>query len=104
MTMTFQCTPRMREESPAAVHIDGTARPQVVSEDDCPSLYGVLKAYFARTGSPTVINTSLNMHEEPIVCTVDDALRAARASELPYLAVEDFLVHGQTASGVSTSA
>jgi predicted NodU family carbamoyl transferase len=34
------------------------------------------------------------MHEEPIVCTADDALRAFRAGRLPYLAVGEYLVEG----------
>jgi predicted NodU family carbamoyl transferase len=31
------------------------------------------------------------MHEEPIVCTIDDAVRAVLAARLPYLAAGDFL-------------
>ncbi|HEV8141873.1 MAG TPA: carbamoyltransferase C-terminal domain-containing protein [Methylomirabilota bacterium] len=93
MAMTFDCTPRMREESPAAVHVDGTARPQIVSRADNPGFHAVLQAYHRRSGLPTVINTSFNMHEEPIVCTIDDALRAVSAAGLPYLAAGDFLVH-----------
>ena len=45
-----------------------------------------------RTGLGTVVNTSFNMHEEPIVCTIEDALRAVRAAGLPFLAAGDFLV------------
>jgi carbamoyltransferase len=92
MTMTFDCTPRMRAESPAAVHVDGTARPQIVSRGDHPDFHAILEAYRRRTGLATVINTSFNMHEEPIVCTIDDALRAMRAAELRYLAAGSFLV------------
>ena len=92
MAMTFDCTPTMRAESPAAVHLDGTARPQVVSREDQPDFHAILSAYRRRTGVPTVINTSFNMHEEPIVCSIDDALRAVLAARLPYLAAGDFLV------------
>ena len=91
MAMTFDCTPTMRAESPAAVHVDGTARPQVVSRDDQPDFHAILTAYKRRTGIPTLINTSFNMHEEPIVCTIDDAVRAVLAARLPYLAAGDFL-------------
>jgi carbamoyltransferase len=92
MTMTFDCTERMRAQSPAAVHVDGTARPQVVCAHDNPDFHAILSAYRRRTGSGTVINTSFNMHEEPIVCSVEDAVRAMRTSRLRYLALEDFLV------------
>jgi carbamoyltransferase len=94
MAMTFDCTPRMRAEAPAAVHVDGTARPQVVTHGDAPRLHAILSAYHGRTGRASVVNTSFNMHEEPIVCTPDDALRAFAASGLPYLVLGDFVVEG----------
>lgn len=95
MTMTFDCTARMRAEAPAAVHVDGTARPQVVSAEDHPDFHRILSAYHRLTGKTTVINTSFNMHEEPIVCTVEDAVRAFRDGRLPYLAAGEFLVEAE---------
>lgn len=92
MAMTFTCTARMKEEAPAAVHVDGTARPQVVSAWDYPRFHRILTTYYRLTGRASLVNTSFNMHEEPIVCTVEDAVRAFQASRLHYLAIEDFLV------------
>lgn len=92
MTITFDCTDWMKEISPAVVHVDGTARPQIIREKDNPDYYRILKGYYKRTGIPSLINTSFNMHEEPIVCTPQDAVRAFRQSELDYLAIGDFLV------------
>ncbi len=92
MTITFDCTDYMKKTSPAAVHVDGTARPQLIHPDRNPGFHGLLAAYHARTGIPTVINTSFNMHEEPIVKTPDDAIRAFRLGRLPYLVLDDFLV------------
>jgi len=92
MTITFDCTEFMQEKCPAAVHIDGTARPQLVSESSNPSFYKVIKEYHRLTGIPSVINTSFNMHEEPIVCTPKDAIRAFILGELPYLAIGSYLV------------
>jgi len=94
MTMTFNCTSLMKSEAPAAVHVDGTARPQLVSSEDYPQLHSLLSCYYRITGCPSIINTSFNMHEEPIVCTVGDAVRAFRDSQLSYLAVENYLVEG----------
>jgi carbamoyltransferase len=76
MTITFDCTDFLRKVSPATVHVDGTARPQLVSEQDHQSYYHILKEYHKITGIPTVVNTRFNMHEEPIVCTPKDAIRA----------------------------
>ncbi len=58
------------------VHRDGTAWPQIVDHETSPDLFRILTAYYGRTGIPSLINTSFNIHEEPIVCTPQDALRA----------------------------
>lgn len=92
MTVTCPCTPWMRQVSPAVVHVDGTARPQLIRREVEPFYYDVLRRYFERTGIPSLINTSFNMHEEPIVCTPDDAVRAFREGQLDMLVVESFLV------------
>lgn len=92
MTVTFDCTEFMRKESPAAVHVDGTARPQLVTATSNPSFHQVLTEYHRLTGLPSVINTSFNMHEEPIVCSPDDAVRAFLQGNLDYLAIGSFLV------------
>ncbi|MCI0515558.1 carbamoyltransferase [candidate division KSB1 bacterium] len=95
MTITFDCTDFMKQNSPATVHVDHTARPQLVTEDENPSYYRILKEYHNITGIPTVVNTSFNMHEEPIVCTPDDAIRSFMMGNLDYLAISKFLVKAE---------
>jgi carbamoyltransferase len=92
MTITFDCTDEMKRLCPAAVHVDGTARPQLVTESSNPSFFRILRAYEARTGTPALINTSFNMHEEPIVCSPQDAIRAFLLGNIDFLAIENFLV------------
>lgn len=92
MTITFNCTPYMRKTSPAVVHIDGTARPQIITRQDNPGYYKILKEYHRLTGIPSLVNTSFNMHEEPIVCTPEDAIRSYLASGLDYLLINNYLV------------
>jgi carbamoyltransferase len=92
MTITFDCTPFMRQSCPAAVHVDGTARPQLVREDTNASFYRVIRDYYQLSGIPCVINTSFNMHEEPIVSSPADAIRAFLQGNLDYLAINNFLV------------
>ena len=94
MTVSVPCTPFMRRVSPGAIHVDGTARPQVIREEDNPGYYRIVRLYAEKAGVPSLINTSFNMHEEPIVCTPDDACRALLASGLPYLAINRFLAVG----------
>jgi carbamoyltransferase len=93
MTITFDCTPLMKRSCPATVHVDGTARPQIVYSEINPSYHRIIKAYQKRTGLSTIVNTSYNMHEEPIVCSPNDAIRAFKLGHLDYLAMHRFLVH-----------
>lgn len=92
MTITCPCTPWMRQMSPAVVHVDGTARPQLIRREVEPFYYDILRRYFERTGIPSLINTSFNMHEEPIVCSPADAVRAYQLGHLDALVMGPFLV------------
>ncbi len=92
MTITFAVTDAMKARSAGVVHLDGTARPQLVHADDNPGYHAVLDAYHRLTGVPTLINTSFNMHGEPIVCSPGDAIRAFKRSNLPYMILGPFLV------------
>lgn len=95
MTITADCTPVMRAESPACVHVDGTARPQLLAKDDNVSFHRILADYYHRTGIPTLINTSFNVHDEPIVESPDDAIRAVGESGLRYLAIGSYLAENR---------
>jgi carbamoyltransferase len=97
MTITFDCTPWMQPECPGVIHVDGTARPQVVSRTDNPSYYKILRAYQKRTGLPCIVNTSFNIHEEPIVCSPQDAIRAFQIGHLDTLAIGPFVAINQEA-------
>jgi carbamoyltransferase len=92
MTITFDCTEEMKQKCPAAVHVDGTARPQLVSQRTNAGFHRILRGYYERTGIPAIINTSFNMHEEPIVCSPADAIRAFLIGNIDYLAIGPFLV------------
>jgi carbamoyltransferase len=92
MTITFDCTDEMKEQSPAVCHIDGTARPQLIREADNPRYYRILKEYEQITGIPSLVNTSFNIHEEPIVNTPEEAIKAFLDSRLDALLLEDRLV------------
>jgi len=92
MTITSDCTEKFKRECGAAVHVDGTARPQIVREATNPSMHKILTEYKQRTGVGTTVNTSFNMHEEPIVCTPEDAVRAFVRGHLDYLAIGNYIV------------
>jgi carbamoyltransferase len=92
MTITFHCTPWMQESMAGVVHLDDTARPQLVRREVNPGYYDIIAAFHERTGLPGVINTSFNMHEEPIVCSAEDAVRAFIDGRLDYLALGGRLI------------
>ena len=91
MTIAFDCTEWMKKSCPGVVHVDGTARPQLISREDNLSYYRILEEYMKITGLPSIINTSFNMHEEPIVCSPYDAIRSFKAGHLDYLAIGNYL-------------
>jgi len=92
MTMTYDVFPEVQETCRAVVHVDGTARPQVVRAEDNPGYHKVLSAYKRRTGLPILVNTSFNIHEEPIVCTPDDAIRSYLSGCVDILALENGII------------
>lgn len=92
MTITFNCTEKMQKDCPAVVHIDGTARPQLVSAEDNPELYSIIDEYKKITGISAIINTSFNMHGEPIVLTPADAVKSFLQGNLDYLAIGPYIV------------
>ncbi len=94
MTITFEVTGPVKARSPGIVHLDGTARPQVIHEEFNPGYHAIVRRYHDLTGIPTVVNTSFNMHGEPIVCTPSDALRAFDKSRLHRMVMGRFMVYG----------
>ena len=87
--MTFDCKKKLLQVAPAIVHVDKTARPQIIDKRTNPKIYNILKEYKKISGFGVLINTSFNMHEEPIVCSVDDACRAFVSSNINYLIIGD---------------
>ncbi len=92
MTMTYECHRSFKEVCPAVVHVDDTARPQVVHRNSDPVIHELLLAWYQRTGQPALINTSFNKHEEPIVCTPRDAFTALQSGVVDLVVLNDSLV------------
>jgi len=74
MAIAFRVKEEYYNEIPSAVHVDGTARPQFVEEDDNPTYYKLLKELKTYTGYGVLINTSFNLHGRTIVHTAEDAI------------------------------
>jgi carbamoyltransferase len=77
---------------PAVTHVDGTARIQTVLAEDNPLFHDLLTAFGRLTGYPILINTSLNVRGEPIVCSPKEAIACFMRTEIDYLVMEDFIL------------
>jgi len=82
MAMTCNVKQEVQPLIPAVVHIDGTARPQVVTKSINHYLYKILDEFHGKTGIPILVNTSLNVHEEPINCSIGDTIKALKSSNI----------------------
>ncbi len=92
MTFTFDVKKNKAERIPAVVHIDGTTRPQTVRKRINRRYWEIIKNFYSLTGIPLVLNTSLNIKGDPLVCTPKDAINTLLLSDLDYLALGDYLV------------
>jgi carbamoyltransferase len=88
MTVTCNVKPLWADRIPAVVHVDGTARPQVIHRKDNPTYYDILERFEEISGLPCAINTSFNAHEEPIINRPEEALRALQQGRVDYLVTE----------------
>jgi carbamoyltransferase len=88
MTITCAVKPEWRERIPAVVHVDGTARPQIIHDRSNPLFAGILRRFRDATGLPVLINTSFNVHEEPIVNRPEECLQALQDDRVDFVVTE----------------
>jgi carbamoyltransferase len=89
--MTFNMKKKWSDRAPAVSHVDQTARPQLVTKEGNPKYHQLLEEYNKITGLPLLINTSFNVHEEPIVCTPEEGLNSLLTGVIDYFCVGDYV-------------
>jgi len=93
MTMAFESTSLARKELIAALHpADFTVRPQILEKKANPQYYNIIKCFEKMTGVGGILNTSFNLHGDPIVLTPKDALRTFIASDLDGLILGNYAI------------
>lgn len=92
MLQSHRVKPQKAKEIPAVVHKDLTARYQSVSSDSNRAYYLLIKDFYELTGTPIVMNTSLNIGGEPLVCTPEQAIKAFYGSEIDCLALGNYWI------------
>jgi len=96
MTIRYNVTKKFWEKCPGVVHIDGTARFQVVTEESNPFLWELLKLFEKETTLPALLNTSLNRHGFPIARDLNDSLEYAASSNFPLMVVNRGIIINAT--------
>lgn len=91
MTITYDVTEEFKGNSPAIIHVDDSVRPQVVHEEDNPFFFRLLNAFHEKTGMLCLINTSFNLHEEPIVASEDHIVSSFLRHAVDYLLFPPYL-------------
>jgi carbamoyltransferase len=93
MTMAFDSTPLAQEHLAAAIHpYDKTVRPQLVSRHTNPAYYELISEFEKLTGIGALLNTSFNLHGDPVVCSPQDAIYTFENSGLDILVMNDVLI------------
>lgn len=90
MMYAMNCQQNVAEKIPSIIHVDGTCRIQTVKEEQNPLYYRLIKEFYDQTGVPILFNTSFNLGGEPLVETLDDAVRTLANSEIEYLYLPEF--------------
>lgn len=74
-----------KQSIPCITHVDGTCRIQTVTREQNKNYYDLINAFYKITGVPILFDTSLNLAGEPIVHSLEEAIRVLQNSEIKYL-------------------
>jgi carbamoyltransferase len=95
MTMAYMVRESHRASLAGVMNIDGSCRPQIVREEADGPFAALLREMRTRSGLGALLNTSFNIHGEPLVCTPGQALQVFEASGADALAIGSFLIRRQ---------
>ena len=90
MMYAVNCQPGIAEKIPSIIHVDGTCRIQTVNRKQNEHYYDIIKAFKEKTGTSIIFNTSFNLGGEPLVETLDDAIRTLANSDIEYLYLPEY--------------
>lgn len=90
MAISLDARPDKYRDIEAGTHpYDKTVRPQFVSREHTPGYHQLISEFEKLSGVPALLNTSFNLHGEPIVDTIADAVRTFELSGLDHLYIND---------------
>ena len=92
MLRTARVRSEARDQIPAVVHVDGTARPHLVEEETNPLYYRLIRRFGEAAGHPVLLNTSFNLRGEPMVASAANAISTFVRSGLDVLYLGSYRV------------
>jgi len=93
MTIAFETQEIARMHLAAGIHpVDYSARPQLVDKEQNSDFHELITEFEALTGVGAVLNTSFNLHGEPIVRSAEDAFRVFELTDIDDLWVGNVLI------------
>jgi len=92
MLLACKVMPQKINKIPGVVHVDNTARVQTVSKKDNYRFWLLLNEFEKISGVSVLLNTSFNLHGEPIVCSPQDAIRVFEKTEMDILVIENYIL------------
>ena len=92
MTMAYNVREEFRQDLIAVINIDGSCRPQILENNNNSKYVKLLKEIKTVTGKGVLLNTSFNIHGEPLVCSPKDAIKTFISTGIKYLVIGDFIV------------
>ena len=93
MTVGFESTDEGEKMLEAGTHpADKTLRPHFVTEENNPAYHSLIKAFHEKTGVSGLLNTSFNLHGEPIVNTATDAYRVFKLTDIDAIILNNKII------------
>ena len=92
MTLTDYVKETFVKRIPAAIHVDGTARAQIIKKENNPAYWQVINEFYNKTGIPVLLNTSFNKHGLPIVHTPEEAIEHLLWGCIDELVIDNYLI------------
>lgn len=105
MMVGYPSNPDHHGDMLAGLHaFDKTCRPQILRREDNPEYWDILQAFKQRTGVGCLVNTSFNLHGEPIVLDAEDAARVFELSSLDGLLLDDTYIEKREPGATRTES
>ena len=92
MTSAYRTRPDKRHLVAAVINVDGSCRPQILERDSTSPFSALLARFKELTGSGVILNTSFNLHGEPVVCSPADAIRTFSETGIKTIVLGDRIV------------